>query len=237
MTCRIVLAGLSLTLLVMAAEAAHAAQLVVVSSHGIRLTPGQQIDGSKPFALHDGQEVTLMSSAGQLITLEGPSDAAPDRHVSGGSTDVASAVAALITERKARTSEVGVVRGEKDVVLPSPWVVDVTHPGTSCVQLGEPVVLWRSGDYSDAAVSIAPADRSWVVSGRWPANAAELSMPATLPLRDQTSYVISVGGKQAPVTLRIIPSAVGNDVMRASWMSQVGCDNQANALLAMLSKK
>ncbi len=237
MKCWIVLAGLSLGLSALAAETAAAAQLVVVNSHGIRLTPGQQIDGSKPFSLHDGQEVTLMSSSGQLITLEGPSNAVPDSRAGGGTTDVATAVAALLTERKARTSEVGVVRGEKDVILPNPWVVDVTHPGTSCVQLGVPVVLWRSGDFSDTAVSIAPADQSWAVSGRWPAGAAELSMPATLPLRDQTSYIINVGGKMAPVTVRIIPAAVGNDVMRASWMSQVGCDNQANALLAMLSKK
>jgi hypothetical protein len=40
----------------------------------------------------------------------------------------------------------------------------------------------------------------------------------------------------APVTMRLIPAAVSNDVMRASWMAEVGCDNQANALLAMLKK-
>jgi hypothetical protein len=61
-------------------------------------------------------------------------------------------------------------------------------------------------------------------------------MPANLPLRDQTAYVINVGGRLAPVTLRLIPGSVDNDVMRASWMAQVGCDNQANALLAMLKR-
>jgi tetratricopeptide (TPR) repeat protein len=237
MICWFVRGGLSLAVSVVAVATAAAAQLVVVNSHGIRLTPGQQIDGSKPFPLHDGQEVTLMAPTGQVVTLQGPSDTAPDQHVTGGSTNFTGAVAALITERKARTSEVGVVRGEAKVVLPNPWVVDVTHPGTSCVQLGRPMVLWRSGDLGETPVSIAPADRSWIVSGRWPAGAAELSMPATLPLRDQTSYVITVGGKMAPVTLRIIPAAVGNDVMRASWMGEVGCDNQANALLALLDKK
>jgi len=85
-------------------------------------------------------------------------------------------------------------------------------------------------------VTISPADRSWTVSGNWPANADRLSMPANLPLRDQTSYVLNVGGKLAPVTMRLIPASVSNDVMRASWMAEVGCDNQANALLAMLKK-
>jgi hypothetical protein len=216
---------------------AAASELIVVESHGVRLTPGQPVDGAKPLPLLEGQQVTLLSSSGQVIRLEGPSEAAPDTQVKGGGSDVKSAVTALLTERKARTSEVGVVRGENDVKLPNPWVVDVTHPGTSCVEAGKPVVLWRSGDLSETQVSIAPADRSWSVSGHWPANADQLSMPANLPLRDQKSYVVNVGGKPAPVRMRIIPASVTNDAMRAGWMSEVGCDNQANTLLALLAKK
>jgi len=221
----------------MAAGAAAASELIVVESHGIRLTPGQPVDGTKPLSLLEGQQVTLLSSSGQIVRLEGPSEAAPDSQVKGGGGDVKSAVTALLTERKARTSEVGVVRGENDVKLPNPWVVDVTHPGTSCVEAGKPVVLWRTGDLGETQVSIAPADRSWSVSGHWPAGAEQLSMPASLPLRDQKSYVVNVGGKQAPVTMRIIPASVTNDAMRAGWMSEVGCDNQASALLALLGTK
>jgi hypothetical protein len=232
----IVSGGLMCAVLALGAGQAAAAELVVVEAHGIRLTSGQTVDGSKPLALIDGQQVTLLAPSGQIVKLEGPSEAAPDEQVKGGSTDMSSAVAALLTERHARTSEVGVVRGENDVKLPQPWVVDVTHPGTSCVVTGRPVVLWRSDELSQTQVSIAPADRSWNVSGSWPARADQLQMPANLPLRDQTSYIINVGGKPAPVTLRLIPGMVDNDVMRASWMAEVGCDNQANALLASLKK-
>jgi hypothetical protein len=232
----IVLAGLSYAVLALGPGSAAAADLVVVEAHGIRLTPGQAVDGAQPLALTEGQQVTLLSSSGQIVKLEGPSQAAPDEQVRGGNTDVSGAVTALLTERRARTSEVGVVRGDSDVKLPQPWVVDVTHPGTSCIVAGRPVVLWRSDQFSQIPVSIAPADRSWNVSGVWPASADQLQMPANLPLRDQTSYVINVGGKPAPVTLRLIPGAVDNDVMRASWMAEVGCDNQANALLASLKK-
>ena len=236
MTRPIVLAGLSLALLAVGAGKSAATDLVVVEAHGIRLTPGQAVDGTVPLSLKDGQHVTLLSSSGQIVKLDGPSDTPPDSQVRGGSTDVSSAVTALLTERRARTSEVGVVRGENDVKLPEPWVVDVTHPGTSCVVTGRPVVLWRSDDLSRTQVTVAPADRSWAVSGTWPASADRLQMPATLPLRDQTSYIVNVGGKMAPVTMRLIPAAVENDVMRASWMAEVGCDNQANALIAMLKK-
>jgi hypothetical protein len=228
------ISGLSLVIAMCAG--AGASELIVVDSHGLRLPPGQTVDGSKPMALLDGQQVTLLSSSGQVLKLEGPSEATPDSKISSGGADTKSAATALLTEKRARTSEVGVVRGEADVKLPDPWVVDVTHPGTSCIQAGRPVVLWRSEDLSATQVTIAPADRSWTVSGNWPPAADRLSMPANLPLRDHTAYVINVGGKPAPVTLRLIPSSVTSDVMRAGWMSQVGCDNQANALLAMLAK-
>jgi hypothetical protein len=231
----IAFSGLALVLFAFAASDAAASDLIVVDSHGLRLTPGEAVDGSKPLTLTDGQQVTLLSSSGQILKLEGPSQAAPDSQVTA-SADQASAVTALLTERQARTSEVGVVRGETEVKLPDPWVVDVTHPGTSCVTFGRPVVLWRSEDMGQSPVAISPADRSWTVSGVWPAAADRLQMPANLPLRDRTSYVINVAGKMAPVTMRVIPAAVSNDVMRASWMAEVGCDNQANALLAMLKK-
>ncbi|HUK61551.1 MAG TPA: hypothetical protein VLV50_20125 [Stellaceae bacterium] len=218
------------------AGAASASELVVVSTHGLRLTPGQTVDGSQSVKLDDGQQVTFLAPNGQVIEIDGPFNGAPDSQVRGGGTDAASAVTALLTERQARTSEVGVVRGENDVRLPDPWVVDVTHPGTSCVISGHEVVLWRSQDLAATQVSIAPADRSWSVSGNWPASADRLAMPQSLPLKDRTSYVINIGGKLAPVTVRVIPASVSNDAMRASWMAEVGCDNQASALLTMLKK-
>ncbi len=227
---------LSLALVAGCAGAAAASELVVVSTHGLRLTPGQTVDGSQSIKLDDGQQVTYLAANGQVIEIDGPFDGTPDSQVKNGGGDAASAVTALLTERQARTSEVGVVRGENEVKLPDPWVVDVSHPGTSCVIPGQPIVLWRSDEMAATQVSIAPADRSWSVSGSWPAAADRLAMPQTLPLRDRTSYVINVGGKLAPVTVRVIPASVGNDVMRASWMAEVGCDNQASALLAMLKK-
>jgi hypothetical protein len=232
----LLVAGLLVAQAAICSGQALAAELVVVEARGIKLAPGTSVDGAKPLSLQEGQQVTLLSASGQIVKLEGPSDAAPEAQVRAVSADTASAVTALLTERRARTSEVGVVRGENDVKLPDPWVVDITHPGTSCIVAGRPVVLWRSDDMAQTKVSIAPADRSWNVSGAWPAAADRLQMPANLPLRDQTAYVINVGGRLAPVTLRLIPGSVDNDVMRASWMAQVGCDNQANALLAMLKR-
>jgi hypothetical protein len=218
--------------------AAAASDLVVVSVHGVKLEPGATVDGAQALKLLDGQQVTFLASSGEVVRIDGPFEGTPDSQVkdASGGGNSASAIAALLTERNARTSEVGVVRGENEVKLPDPWLVDVSHPGTSCVIAGRPVVLWRSQDLGATQVSIAPADRSWSVSGNWPAEKDRLAMPSTLPLQDRTSYVINVGGKLAPVSVRVIPATVSNDVMRASWMAEVGCDNQADALLAMMKK-
>ena len=230
---RLVLIVSALAVLALSSLAATAAELVVIESHGIHLEPGTTVDGSKPLSLLDGQTVTMLTASGQIVKLEGPSEAAPESGVKGGAGgDVQTAMAALITERRVRTSEVGVVRGENDVKLPDPWVVDVSHPGTSCVQAGKAVVLWRVEDLRETRVDFAPKDRSWNVSGTWPAAADRLTMPASMPLRDQWDYVVALGDKLAPVTVRLIPPAVNNDAMRAGYMIAAGCENQLNALLA-----
>jgi len=230
----------SLTVLIVLALSggrAAALELVVAEAHGIRLAPGQTVDGAKPLSLADGQSVTLLSSSGQIVRLEGPSDAAPESGLKHAeSQDMQTAMTALITERNARTSDIGIVRGDNDVKLPDPWVVDITHPGTSCVQPGKSVVLWRSQDMGATPVAFAPKDRSWTVSGTWPASADRLALPATMPLRDHTDYVVELGEKVAPVTVRLIPQSVNNDAMRAGFMAAVGCGNQVSALLAAWQK-
>jgi hypothetical protein len=127
------------------------------------------------------------------------------------------------------------VRGS-EVKLPEPWVVDVTHPGTTCVQAGKPVVLWRGGSLIATRVDFAPKDRSWNVSGNWPAATDRLSLPSTMPLKDNFDYIVALGSNLAPVTVRLIPPAVNNDAMRAGYMIEAGCENQLNALLAAYSK-
>ncbi|HUK60288.1 MAG TPA: hypothetical protein VLV50_13740 [Stellaceae bacterium] len=223
-------------LLLLVGRAADAGDFVVIEADGIRLPAGQSVSGAQPLKLEDGQAVTLLSEGGETIHIDGPSTAAPNSLAKAGNGDVTSAMAAFITETRARTNEVGVVRGQNEVKLPDPWVVDVSHPGTSCVRQGQPVVLWRSAPLSPATIAFAPKDRSWNVTGSWPANADRVTLPATMPLKDNWDYVIEVAGRTAPVTVRLLPKSVNNDAMRAGYMREVGCGNQLNALLAAYQK-
>jgi hypothetical protein len=236
MTGRMAVAA-SLTMIWLAWSGARAADFVVVEAEGLNLNPGQSVDGAKAMSLEDGQTVTLLSAGGQIVKLAGPYNGAPDSGMKRtDSTDMQQAMAALISERKARTSEVGIVRG-KEVILPDPWVVDVTNPGTSCIEAGKPVVLWRSAPLNETSVIFTPKDQSWTMKGTWPASADRITLPATMPLRDQTDYVVALGERLEPVTVRLIPKTINNDVMRASYMIEVGCDNQVNALVAVWQKR
>jgi hypothetical protein len=229
--------ALTIAALALMGGAANAADFVVVEADGIHLASGQTVDGSKPFNLQDGQAVTLLSQSGEALHIDGPSNAAPDSLAKGpANADVKTAMAALITEGAARTSEVGVVRGAEAVKLPDPWVVDVSHPGTSCVRQGDPVVLWRSAPLNAAEVAFAPKDRSWNIAGTWPANADRVALPPNMPLQDNWDYVVEIAGKAAPVTIRLLPKSVDNDAMRAGYMREVGCGNQLTALLATYQK-
>ena len=227
---------LTVAALAFVGRAAMAGNFVVIEADGIRLPAGQTVNGTQPLKLDDGQAITLLSEDGQTIHIDGPSTASPDSLAKAGNADVKTAMAALITESQARTSEVGVVRGEGEVRLPDPWVVDITHPGTSCVRDGEPVVLWRSPPLTAADIAFAPKDRSWNVHGTWPANSDRVTLPANMPLKDNWDYVIEVAGRAAPVTVRLLPKSVNNDAMRAGYMREVGCGNQLTALLSSYQK-
>jgi hypothetical protein len=226
----------SMLLLLLMAAAARAEELVVVEAHGLPLAPGATIDGAKVLTLEDGQAVTLLAASGQVLKLEGPYAAAPGSGGAGGGTDLRVAIAALASQRSARTSEIGVIRGGSEVALPDPWVVDVSHPGTSCVEHGRPVVLWREAPLAETRVIFSPKDLSWTEAGAWPAASDRLSLPANMPLRDRTDYVVDLDGKLAPVTIRLIPDSVSNDAMRIGYMNELGCGDQANALLAAYRK-
>jgi hypothetical protein len=221
-----------LTALLVTARPAAAVDLVVVSSRGIDLKAGQAIDGAQPLVLKDGQQVELIAPTGQLIKLHGPWDRPPIAESATNAPDVTDALKALLTQNLARRESVGVVRGTNaQIVPPGPWLLDITHVGIRCVPESSQIVFWRPGGGGAAALSVEPYDRSWRARAEWPAGADRMAMPGTLPLTNRSTYIVSLNGKNIPVTLVTIPAAASNDAMRAAWMIQEGCDAQAQALL------
>lgn len=214
----------------LAASAAMAAELVVVEARNVDLKQGETVDDSKPLALKEGQQVTLIAEDGTILTLRGPYDRAPGG--GAGGVDVGKALEALTTKNSVR-NVAGVVRtGEATVRLPSPWLVDVSHPGTACVRPGEKPVLWRDrGEGGGDKITVIPADRSWLASTEWPRGSATMLAPSNFPVRDGRTYLVDFGDKPVAVTLSELSPAAVNPRMQAAWMIEKGCVAQAEALL------
>lgn len=218
------------------APAAGAAEVVVVEAAGIDLQPGQILDGAQVLSLGLGQQVSLVASDGRLIKLKGPSALAPAPDVEPPKGVVTKSLKDLISTRQADISSLGVVRsGEAQARLPEPWLVDVMHGGSRCIEEGRAPVLWRgSAATAEAPVTVAPADRSWQAQATWPEGADRLVLPDNLALQDRHTYILTVDGGPVQITVSVIPRSVGSDAAKAAWMVEMRCDPQAAALLAML---
>jgi hypothetical protein len=222
----------ALAVLIVAASAATAAELVVVEARGVNLTQGDVLDDAKPIKLEDGQLVTLVAENGSILTLRGPYDQAPA--AGSGGIDVASALGALTTGTARNVS--GVIRAAAvDVHLPGPWLVDLSHPGVACLRKDETAVFWRASD-AGGVLTMAPSDRSWRGQAQWPAGSATMVAPASFPIKDGRTYLADFGGKPLAVTLTQIPPKVTNPRMQAAWMLEKGCVAQAEALLKSVQR-
>jgi len=222
-----------LVLFLLGAQTAEAmVPLVVVDVRGVKLTPGQSVDGSQPITLLEGQQLSLISPTGKLIKLRGPYAEAPVKDEATEKADVGAAMQALLTQKVARADRAGVVRGQAgQVVPPEPWLLDVTHPGNRCLPAGGRITFWRPEGGVEESLVTTPADRSWRAQAVWPAQDDRLMLPSSVPLPSRSSYVVKLGKKEVMLTLLTLPAALDNDAMRAAWMMEKGCDSQAVALL------
>jgi len=220
-----VVAGL---VLLGAAAPAWASALVVMEARGVALKPGETIEDSKTLTLKDGEQLLLLADDGSVLTIRGPYEGTA---AGSGKVGVVQALDALTT-RTAQRNVAGVVRDASvEVHLPSPWLVDVSHPGAACVQDGQRPIFWRASGQSNA-LTIMPSDRSWRAEAPWPAGSATLQAPDYFPVRDGRTYLASFGeGKPVAVTINMLPPSLGNARMQAAWMLEKGCVAQAEALL------
>jgi hypothetical protein len=213
------------------AQSASAAVLVVAEARGIALKPGATLDSAKPLTLKQGQHVTLISETGSTLKLDGPYDRPPTAGGGGGGVGLNQTLAALVTQRTARTGEFGVTRGTVLADLPDPWVLDATHSGNVCVlEKGTPT-FWRPDSKAVASLAVAPVDHSWNAKAQWPVGQDRLAITTDVPMRAGETYVVTFNGTESAVTLVQVPASLTNTEMRAGWMANRRCEQQAQALL------
>ena len=211
--------------------AAGAATLVVAEARGIALKPGAILDSAKSLTLKQGQHVTLISETGATLKLDGPYDRPPVAAGGGAGVGLNQTLAALVTQRQARAGEFGVTRGTVLADLPEPWVLDATHSGNVCVlEKGTPV-FWRPDVSAAVPLSVAPVDRSWTAKAQWPAGSNRLTITTDVPMRAGETYMVTFNGNESAVTMVQVPATLTNTEMRAGWMANRRCEQQAQSLL------
>jgi hypothetical protein len=216
--------------LLLSTTAASAANLIVVEARGIGLKPGSTVDSSKPLTLKQGQHVTLIDDKGATLSIDGPYDQPPS--AGGGGKSLGATIAALGTERNARTGEAGITRTGAGVAnLPDPWLLDATRSGNVCLQENAQPVFWRPDAKTRIALMVMPVDRSWKSQAVWAAGSIRLSVATEVPMHGGAAYVVNYGGTEYALAVNTVPSSLDNDSMRAAWMLQKGCEAQAEALL------
>lgn len=219
----------ALAALLLAGTSAQAESLIVVEARGIGIKPGSSIDSNKTLVLKQGQHVTLITQSGATLTIDGPYDKPPS--AGGQGRSVADTLAGLATERTARTGEAGVTRGTTYNALPQPWLVDVTHSGSVCLQEDHEPEFWRPDAASASSLIVMPADHSWKSQAAWPAGTDRLRVTTDVPVHGGASYVIKFNGSDYSLAMNTVPANLANDSMRAAWMLQKGCEAQAEALV------
>jgi len=225
------LTGAAFAAAMLGSAAVDAGELIVVEARGIALQAGQVVDDTQKLTLTEGQRVTLIAANGNTLKLRGPYDQAPAA-AAGSEANLGTALAALLVQKQTRTSEVGVTRaGPEAGELPDPWVLDITRPGNLCIRDGVPIVVWRPEAKRAANLSINSTDKSWKVITQWPSGVDRLTLPLRFPAKNRATYLVELGAIRAAVTLHTIPATVDQDKMRAGWMIEKGCAEQANALI------
>ncbi len=216
--------------LLLTTTAASADNLIVVEARGIGLKPGSNVDSTKPLALKQGQHVTLIDSKGATLSIDGPYNQPPS--AGGGGKSLGATVAALGTERTARTGEAGITRtGGAAGALPDPWLLDATHSGNVCLKEGAQPVFWRPDGKAQVSLLVAPVDRSWKSQAVWAAGSTQLAVTTEVPMHGGAAYVVNYAGTEYALAVNTVPASLANDDMRAAWMLQKGCEQQAEALL------
>jgi hypothetical protein len=215
----------------MMAQSAGAAVLVVAEARGIALRPGATLDSTKALTLKQGQHVTLISETGSTLKLDGPYDRPPSAGGAGGGVDLNQTLAALVTQRQARAGEFGVTRGTVLADLPDPWVLDATHSGNVCLMEKGTPIFWRPDAKSAVSLAVAPSDHSWNAKTQWPVGQDRIAITTDVPMRAGETYVVIFNGTESAVTLVQVPATLTNTSMRAGWMANRRCEQQAQALL------
>ncbi|RZK01980.1 MAG: hypothetical protein EOO76_08780 [Novosphingobium sp.] len=213
---------------------AAAAQTIVVSASGpsARSYPaGKSLAAGSRIVLAAGDTLTVLDSRGTR-TLRGPVTTS----AAASATTANPSFAALVATQNRRRARTGAIRGAGESAKPSNlWYVNVASEGTVCVTDPAAVGLWRPDMEQAETLTIAPASGG-SASAPFLVGQNVATWPASLPIAEGASYVISGGGLTKPTRVRfaLLPAAPGDPAGTYAALDAKGCDAQKQLLLGAL---
>lgn len=219
------------------AQACLAAPMTVVEARGGGLRPGMRVEGASKIQLKDGERVTLIGADGRAVTLRGIYAGVIAKGGGGGTQNPRAALAALISTRNDRASQVGAVRaGANAAALPDPWLIDVSRPGARCIREGERPVWWRPDATEHTPFTVYPIDRSWRADFAWAAGQDRMLAPDLAKLDGVKTFLIAVPGQDNAISINMIPKDITDPLVLSSWMLEKACVQQADAYFRLIQK-
>jgi len=222
-----------------ATPVALAGELVVFSSQGGGVVPGDTLDGSLLLRLEVGQRLTLIADSGRILRLSGPYHQAPQPPKKAKSRQgLSKALKSLVVPFHVTMGGLGGTRAAEllqTVVaqgwVPEPWLIDVTREGDHCLREGKSAIFWRPSGEDESAILLRDLNGDWMARTRWPQGMDKLASPETMTYRDGGNYDVVLDGQRTALTLHIIPQTVKSKGALAAWMNEKACAAQTLALL------
>lgn len=217
-----------LALALIGASGGAFAKAVVVRSAGPSAKaypPGKALPDSAKIALKPGDSVTIVGG-NSARTLRGP-----------GTFPAAAAGAQGLAMAASRRTRFGALRTGELALNPSPWNLDATQSGTTCVARGNSLKVWRPESGEAAKLTISAGSGTPAVVN-WPAGKSTIGWPSTLPIADGAQYRIALSGSADAQKVRfVLMPLIPQDVTDAAQaLAQRGCQNQLDVLVAGLEK-
>jgi hypothetical protein len=213
-------------------QTASSEQLVVITSSSQAFSAGQLIDGQASVALNQGESLTLVSSAGKTIQLDGPYEGQPAPAGSPAESTLLDSLSKIVTESEQATT-LAVFRSVNKKY--NPWTIRAGKTGTYCLPGASSTVIKRRKPYDAIEYTVTNLHNGDSNTANWQPGEPETPWPETLELVDKTAYRIALPGQDsAEITVRLLPEQTESLAHRVVWMSEVGCTKQSYRLLKEL---
>ena len=208
-------------------------ELVVIAADHSTFQPGAIIKGDTILNLAQGERLTLVSSAGKTISLQGPYQGPAQMDQDQVSSAVVASLSRLLKSSNSSTV-IAAFRGASGSQSINPFAINVSRSGTYCVL--KPATLRRKKSKHEDSVSIELLATGQRVTQTWPVGESTLAWPQSLILKDGARYSVKLDSalNTTEITLQLITADLPTDVHRAAWMGENNCEKQAREILRQL---